>query len=71
MFKVSKCCCVCAKELVEIFKDQISDGLEFCDSAGYGSIHDLTHFKIAICDDCLTEMMNKNLVQFEYRDFCE
>ena len=70
MFKVSNQCCFCSKKLQNDggLKPQILDGVEFCDSAGYNSTHDLIHFRIAICDDCLTKMMNKNLIQFEYRE---
>lgn len=70
-------CCVCQinkiypinPETIEPLKQQKgmwSNGLVELVQPGYGSIHDLEQFFIAICDDCIGDL-NKTDISKNYR----
>lgn len=39
----------------------IDKGIAEIITAGYGSIYDLSHFLLAICDDCITEKLKQQM----------
>lgn len=69
---VSKTCCVCksavVKTLEPIAKNTIkhamwSDGIVDKIQAGFGSSYDIDSFIIAICDNCISDLVNSNIIE--------
>lgn len=66
-------CCVCKKEKIKpMHPESINPLKQECGawlngaidkiSVGYGSIHDMSSFYIAICDKCLTDLHDKGVI---------
>lgn len=69
----NRTCCVCKHKVIEpisqetlnptkqeqgMWRDGVVEKITF----GYGSIHDMESYYIAICDNCLSDLIEKGLV---------
>lgn len=67
---IIKTCCVCkTTEIISLspvfdIKDSMwSGGIVETINAGYGSFHDMDSFIVAICDDCITNLVESKIVE--------
>ena len=69
---ITKTCCVCKhkeiKSMYPIKYNKLSNGLWNNGivskiQAGFGSDYDMDTFLIAICDDCITDLISNNLIE--------
>jgi hypothetical protein len=69
-YDFNKICCVCKKAKIKtlyptsnIKKAMWDSGIVTEIQAGFGSCHDMNTFLIAICDDCITDLHNLNIIE--------
>ena len=64
----TKICCCCKKDIISLYKESNEDYCMWDSaivgkiSAGFGSDHDLNTYLIAICDNCITELINNEII---------